>query len=100
MCKLVYWVNINADIKKYIRNCNTCLEFQPTQPKERIIHHDIPMRPWDVVGVGMFQLNNKNYLCVIYQSQLFLSLHYYACATLLHYAHVHKMTEPPHDIIR
>ena len=23
--------------------CNTCLEFQLTQPKERIIHHDIPM---------------------------------------------------------
>ena len=35
------------------------------QPKEKIIHHDIPMRPWEVLGAGIFQLNNKNYLCVV-----------------------------------
>ena len=39
--------------KNYIKNCNTCLEFQQTQPKEKIIHHDIPIRPWDVVGADI-----------------------------------------------
>ena len=29
------------------------------------MHHDIPIRPWDVIGVDTFQLNKKNYLCVI-----------------------------------
>ena len=28
------------------------------------MHHDIQIRPWDVVGVDMFQLNNQNYLCI------------------------------------
>ena len=28
--KSVYWSNINVDIKKYIKNCATCLEFQQT----------------------------------------------------------------------
>ena len=28
MSKLVYWVDINTDIEKHIKNCNTCLEFQ------------------------------------------------------------------------
>ena len=41
----VYWVNINTDIEKNRRSCNTCLEFQQMQPKEKIIHHDTPMRP-------------------------------------------------------
>ena len=64
-CKSIYWIDVNNDIKNYIKNCNTCLEFQQTQPKERIIQHDIPIRPWDVIGVDMFQLNNKYYLCTV-----------------------------------
>ena len=42
-----------------------CLEFQQTQPKEKIIHYDIPPRPWEVLGADIFQFNNKNYLCII-----------------------------------
>ena len=34
-------------------------------PKEKIIHHDILLRPWDVLGADIFHLNNKNYLCII-----------------------------------
>ena len=45
----VYWSSINADIESYIKHCATCLEFQQMQPKEKIIHHDIPLRPWEVV---------------------------------------------------
>ena len=35
------------------------------QPKEKTIHHDTPMKPWDVIGADMFQLKNKNYLSLI-----------------------------------
>ena len=35
------------------------------QPKEKTIHHDIPMRPWDVIGADAFQLRKKNYLCIV-----------------------------------
>ena len=35
------------------------------QPKEKIIHHDIPLRPWDVLGTDIFHFNNKNYLCIV-----------------------------------
>ena len=63
--KCVYWYSINADIKKYIKQCATCLEFQQMQPKEKIIHHDVPLRPWEVVGADIFHFNNINYLCVV-----------------------------------
>ena len=65
MCELVYWVNINTNIEKHIKSCNTCLEFQQMQPKEKIIHHDVPLRPWEVLDVDIFHLNNKKYLCII-----------------------------------
>ena len=61
----VYWVNINTDIEKHIKGSNTCLEFQQMQPKEKIIHHDIPLRPWEVLGADIFHLNKKKYLCII-----------------------------------
>ena len=64
-CKCVLWYSINADIKKYIKQCVTCLDFQQIQPKERIIHHDIPLRPQEVVRADVFHFNNVNYLCVV-----------------------------------
>ena len=62
---MVYWVNINTDIENHIKNCITFLEFQQTQPRQKIIHHDIPLRPWEAIGADIFHLNNKNYLCII-----------------------------------
>ena len=46
----VYWSSINADIDNFIKNCPTCLHFQLTQPKEKIIHHNVPLHPWEVIG--------------------------------------------------
>ena len=63
-CESVYWSNINVDIEKYVKCCATCLKFQQMQPKEKIIHHDIPLRLWEVLGADVFHFNNKNYLCI------------------------------------
>ena len=71
MCKSVYWANINNNIENHVKNCSTCLEFQQMQPKKKIIHHDILLRTWEVLGADIFQQNNKNYLYVVdYQSKL------------------------------
>ena len=61
----VFWSNIHTDIKVYIKHCATCPEFQQMQPKEKIIHHDIPLWPWEVVGADVFHLKNKHYLCIV-----------------------------------
>ena len=61
----VYWHSINTDIEEFIKQCPTCLEFQQTQPKEQITHHNIPLRPWEVIRADVFQFNNKNYICIV-----------------------------------
>ena len=61
----VFWSNINTNIEAYINHCATCLEFQQMQPKEKITHHDIPLRPWEVVGADIFHFKNKCYLCIV-----------------------------------
>ena len=47
------------------KNFSTCLDFQQTQPKEKIIHHDIPLKTWEALGADIFQLNSKIYLCIV-----------------------------------
>ena len=61
----VYWSSINVDIKKCIKNYPTYLEYQQTQPKEKIIHCNMPLRPWEVLGADIFHFNNKSYLCIV-----------------------------------
>ena len=30
-----------------------------------MVHHDIPLRPWEVLGADVFHFNTHNYLCII-----------------------------------
>ena len=56
---------ISQVLAAILQNCSTCLEFQQTKPKEKIMHHKIPRKPWKVVGAYMFTLHNKTYLCIV-----------------------------------
>ena len=42
------------------------------QLKEKIIHHEIPGKLWEIIGADMFTLNNMNYLCTVDYHRLFL----------------------------
>ena len=37
-----------------------------------MIHHDIPIRQWNIIGADMFTLNNKQYLCIVDYHSKFL----------------------------
>ena len=39
--------------------------FSTNAVKGKIIHHEIPGKPWEVVGADMLTLHNKNYLCIV-----------------------------------
>ena len=48
--------------------------FHEMQPKDKIIHHDILIRPWNVTGADMFTIDNKQYLCIVdYHSKFLIS---------------------------
>ena len=63
-CESVYWVGIYADIENHIKMFYKP-SFQQTQPREKIIHHNIPAKSWEVVGADTFTLNNKYYLFIV-----------------------------------
>ena len=48
---------------------DVCRAFDRKQPKETLIPHEVPDRPWAKVGVDLFTYGGRNYLiCVDYYS--------------------------------
>ena len=37
-----------------VRNCPECLDFQPTQSKDKIMSCEIPGKPWEFVRAYIF----------------------------------------------
>ena len=41
------------------------------QPKEKLINHEVLLRPCQAVGADIFHFNNINYLCVVHYNSKF-----------------------------
>lgn len=59
---LMYWPGMNADIKSLISKCATCQHFAYRQPSEPLLSREIPTRPWQRIGVDLFDHGGKRYL--------------------------------------
>ena len=63
--KVLYWPNMNQDVEKYIQSCDVCNKLSQNQSKESLISHGIPSRPWEVVGIDLFEFEGRNYLITV-----------------------------------
>ena len=55
-----------------VSNCPACTEHQSSNPKEPMIAHKLPDRPWKNVATDLFELDNEHYLIVVdYYSRYF-----------------------------
>ena len=68
-CKLraktcVYWPKINKDIENLVANCDICNLMKNQQPRETLQPHEIPTRPWQIIGTDLFALKGAEYLIV------------------------------------
>lgn len=69
-CKLrargaVYWPNINKDIELKVKSCDLCAKYQCSKSKEFMRPSETPDDNWQIVGIDIFHINNKNFLLVI-----------------------------------
>ncbi|KAK3746314.1 hypothetical protein QZH41_006886 [Actinostola sp. cb2023] len=60
--EVVYWPSMNQEISNYIEQCDICNMFGSQQPKEPLIVHDVPQRPWQKIGCDIFTVEQKDYL--------------------------------------
>ena len=60
----VYWLNINKDIDRLVQTCNVCQEHQSSQVPEPLLQHDIPYKPWSVLGTDLFEFEGHQWLII------------------------------------
>jgi len=60
---------MSSKIQQFIETCDVCRSYNKRQPKETLISHKVPDRPWAKVGIDLLSYRSCNYLiCVDYYS--------------------------------
>ena len=60
----VFWPGITAQVKEHVRRCQTWAMTGPSLRKETWAAEDAPTRPWQIVGVDLFEFETRQYLIV------------------------------------
>ena len=61
----VYWPGINADIRKMVEACPTCLRHCPQEPWQPLQSTPAPERPWQHLGADYFSFDGSDYLVIV-----------------------------------
>ncbi|KAL5510796.1 hypothetical protein EMCRGX_G006398 [Ephydatia muelleri] len=62
---VVYWPGMSEDIKRVTTSCRQCEENLPAQPRQSLLAHDVPDKPWSKIGMDIFRSKGKNYLVLV-----------------------------------
>ena len=61
----MFWVGMPKAIKQIADNCDVCQRTKPQQQKETLIQHDEGYKPFEKVGIDLFEFANKKYLITV-----------------------------------
>ena len=62
--EVMFWPSINKEIEDKASNCASKINMK-LLPKEPLMNHEIPDRPWARVAADIFEYNNENYLVTV-----------------------------------
>lgn len=60
----VWWPGISTQIKETVDRCEMCQRYR-TPHREPLMQSRVPDRPWQKVGMDMFEWANKTYLLIV-----------------------------------
>ena len=63
--EIVFWPGINGQVRDKVASCEICNEFRNKQAKQPMKSHEIPERPWQILGTDLFQLDGQHYLVLV-----------------------------------
>ena len=59
---ILFWPGMSSQIEDKVSKCSVCNQFQRAQPREPMIIHEPPDRPWSKIVCGLFEFNGVHYL--------------------------------------
>ena len=61
----VWWPHVSKDIQDRVANCGHCLEKRPSQAREPVLPSSLPDRPFQKVGVDLYEFRGLHYLVIV-----------------------------------
>ena len=61
----VYWPQMNHDIETLIKTCGKCQEFSKRNNKDPDIPREIPLVPWSLLEMDLFNMDDSTFLLVV-----------------------------------
>ena len=58
----LFWPGMTSDIKNKCMSCRVCAQYASQAPKEPMLSHDIPDRPWSLVSQDILMWEGKWHL--------------------------------------
>ena len=71
---IVFWPGMNKAIEEMIAKCDTCQEYQTSNPKEPMVTGQIPTKPCEIVATDIFSWNGNDYLLIVDYYSRFIEL--------------------------
>ena len=69
---VLFWPGMGQQIETLVASCSICLERRNSVPKEPMLTHPIPDRPWQVIATDLFTWNSSDYIVAVdYYSRYF-----------------------------
>jgi len=56
---------MNSQLKQFISSCQVCQSIQRNNPKESLMSHSIPDRPWSKIKANLFEFKGEHYLVLV-----------------------------------
>lgn len=60
--EVMFWPSMGSYIEDIISKCSICATHQRQNPRESLIPHKIPDRPWSKIAMDLFEFNGHQYL--------------------------------------
>ncbi|XP_044758436.1 uncharacterized protein K02A2.6-like [Coccinella septempunctata] len=61
----LFWPGMSKDICKFIGRCDICNQVSRNQTKQPLLHHDLPSKPWEKLGMDIFEFKGNLFLVVV-----------------------------------
>lgn len=62
---VMWWPGMSGQVETLVAACSACAERRAAQPRQPLLPHAAPARPWEMLGADLFQIKNKYYLLVV-----------------------------------
>ena len=69
---IIFWPGMTAEIHEAVTICSICSPKVPSNPKQPLMSHEVPSRPWQKLASDLFSWDGKNFLVTVdYYSRYF-----------------------------